>query len=162
MGQRWVDTDSFGEIKYHNYSSNFQFNVYMKNKYSDYRNLARSMNNRARRIFNSTQLNKHIPNPRQLWKCFYKIIHNKSNTLNQINSIATADGKLTNDPVNISNTINEYFCNIGRELLLKIPRTEPTNHSKSDSIQFANNGSFPDHTWWNPEHNSKEKAKLQS
>lgn len=84
-------------------------------------------------MHNSTQLNKFISQPRQLWKCFNEIIHNKPNTKNQINSILATNGTVTHDPNFIANSLNHYFCNIGRELSLKIANTD---HNFSDLVPF--------------------------
>lgn len=128
--KKWVNTELLEIIaernRYHKLFKKFPTNIYIKNKYTEYRNMAKSMNNQARRIYNSNELNKYISKPRQLWKCFNEIIHNKPNTPNDIKSIAIADGSVSYDPTVISNTINDYFCNIGRELSLKIPHTEPS------------------------------------
>lgn len=128
--KKWVNADLTEMIlqrnRYHKLSKQFPSNSYMKNKYVEYCNLVRSTNNRSRRMYNSAQLNKYISQPRQLWKCFNEIIHNKPKTQNEIKSIYSDEGTTIHDPISIANTINEYFCDIGRQLYQKIPPTEPT------------------------------------
>lgn len=128
--KKWVNaelTELIAErYRYHKLLKKCPTNDYIKNKYFELCNLTKSMANRIRRIHNSTQLNKFISKPRQLWKCFNEIIHNKPYSQNEIKSISCADGSTTHDPSAIANTINNYFCCIGRELFDKIPHTEPT------------------------------------
>lgn len=82
-----------------------------------------------RRDYNSFRLNKFLHKPRQVWKCFNKIIHNKSYTSSDIKSLNLPNSNTRNDPQIISNAFNDCFCSIGRELSSKLPNTEPTYHS---------------------------------
>lgn len=122
--------------RYHKLLKKHPSNEYLKNKYIEYCTLARSLNNRNRRTYNSTKLNKCISKPRQLWRCFNEIIHNKPNTPNDIKSIALTDGTITHDPVKIANEINTYFSTIGHELSSKIPPTQPTYTELIQDIQW--------------------------
>lgn len=128
--KNWVTTELATVIaernRYHKLLKKHACSEYLKNKYIEYCTIARSLNNRNRRTYNSTKLNKCISKPRQLWRCFNEIIHNKPNTPNDIKSIALTDGTITHDPVKIANEINTYFCTIGHELSSKIPPTQPT------------------------------------
>lgn len=73
----------------------------MKEKYAEYCNLAKSANNRIRRTHNSASLNKFISKPRQLWKCFKEIIHNKPYTQNGIISIRDGNDAVTHEAITI-------------------------------------------------------------
>lgn len=112
--------------RYHKLTKKFPTNEFIKNKYIEFCSLTKSTNNRLRRSHNSTQLNKFISKPRQLWKCFNEIIRNKPYTPNEIKSILDNRGTVVHDPKLVANTINHYFCNIGRELYQKITPTAPT------------------------------------
>lgn len=128
--KKWVNSELTELIadrnRYHKLSKKYPSNDFMKNKYLEYSALVRSTNNKTRRVYNSARLNKFISRPHQMWKCFNEIIHNKPNTQNEIKSIKSADDSITHDSSVIANTINNYFCNIGRVLFEKIPPTEPT------------------------------------
>lgn len=131
--KKWVSAELTELIternRYHKLLKRCPANEFIKNKYLEYCNLTKSMNNRIRRIHNSSQLNKFVSKPRQLWKCFNEIIHNKPYSQNEIKTISCDDGSTTHDPLTIANTINTYFCHIGRELFARIPHTEPTYNS---------------------------------
>lgn len=128
--KNWVTaelTDLIAERnRYHNLLKKYPTSEFLKSKYIEFCALVRSLNNKNRRTYNSSQLNKCISKPRQLWRCFNEIIHNKPKTPNEIKSIALTNGTITHDPIEIANEINTFFCNIGRELSMKIPPTDPT------------------------------------
>lgn len=115
--------------RYNKLSKQFPNNICAKQKYNDLCKYACSLNNQLRRDYNSSRLNKYMNKPRQLWKCFNEIIHNKPNTPNEIKSLNVPQDGITNEPEKITNAFNEYFCSIGRELSLKLPTTEPTYQS---------------------------------
>lgn len=131
--KKWISDELIHVIaqrnRYHTLTKRFPTNEYAKKKYFEHCEYACSLNNRLRRDYNSNRLNKYLHKPRQLWKCFNEIIHNKPYTPNDIKSLNLPNGNTTNDPNIISNAFNDYFCSIGRELSTKIPNTEPTYHS---------------------------------
>lgn len=47
-------------------------------------------------------------------------------------SLKTDNDTITNEPIVISNSLNNYFCKVGRELYSKIPHNEPTYSSLID------------------------------
>lgn len=131
--KKWVSDDLLNLIaernRYHKLMRKYPNNLYVQQKYTEYCRYTCSMNNQLRRNFNSQMLNKYLHKPRQIWKCFNEIIHNKPYTMNQINSICLPSNITTNDQSSISNAFNDYFCSIGRELLRNLPHTEPTYES---------------------------------
>ena len=56
-------------------------------------------------------LKKTTNNPQEMWKTINKLLNKKSKTT-IISEIKTENGSFT-DPKEITNVLNEYFCNIG-------------------------------------------------
>lgn len=128
--KRWANNELINLIRernrYGKLAKQYPQNLYAKNKHTEYSLLVRSKRNELRRKFNSTQLNKSISRPRQMWKTINEIIHNKPKQLNEIRSLTAANGIVTHDKQEIANELNHYFCNIGDELLRNIPLADPT------------------------------------
>lgn len=125
----WVNNELTSLInernRYHKLLKQNPNNEYLKHKYAECCNLTRAKNNKIRREYNSSKLNQFISKPRQLWKCFNEIIHNKPKIMNEIKTISKMDGTVSYNQLEIANTLNSYFCKIGRELFLNIPHINP-------------------------------------
>lgn len=126
----WVNRELLEIIdernRYHKMSKKYPNSNYAKQMYTYFCSLSKSKNNQSRREHNSLKLNNAINKPKQLWRNFNEIIHNKPNTKSEIQSITLPDGTLSTEPNVIANTLNYYFCNIGFELITKLKPTEPT------------------------------------
>lgn len=134
--KRWVNDELTYLIQERNRYSKlvkkFPANIYAKNKLDELCSLVRAKRNELRRKFNSTQLNKSMSKPRQMWQTINEIIHNKPNRTNEIRSLTSANGTVVHDDETIVNELNQYFCSIGNELYRNIPPTEPTYNTLID------------------------------
>lgn len=138
--KRWVNNELVALIRernrYSKLEKKFPHSPYPKSKHAELCQLVRSKRNELRRKFNSTELNKCIAKPRQIWKKINEILHNKPTQKNDIRSLTSTNGTVLHEKNLIANELNNYFCSIGKELYDKIPPAEPTYNTL---IDFNNN-----------------------
>ena len=67
-----------------------------------------------------------------MWSGIKQIITTKSNSLNHPLKISAQNKSEITDPQQIANSFNEYFANIGQNLVTTIP---PTNNSPTDYLK---------------------------
>ena len=71
--------------------------------------------------------NKH--NPRKTWKTINSLLHNKTKTADFPSEIKT-DGIIADDPTEIANCLNKYFCTIGEKLAQNVQTNNDLNYKK--------------------------------
>ena len=79
---------------------------------------------------------KTTNNPQEMWKTINKLINKKSKTTT-ISEIKTENGSFT-DPKEITNILNEYFCNIGYNLAQNLESTsvQPSSYVDQRETEF--------------------------
>ena len=102
------------------------------NFYKIYRNkLCHIIEASKRNHFNS-EINHFQHNPKKIWKTINNIISLKRNKSNILIKQLNDDNKIIENPVDISNTFNNFFTNIGTNLSDKI--SPPQNSCKISPI----------------------------
>ena len=79
---------------------------------------------------------KTTSNPQEMWKTINKLLNKKSKTT-IISEIKTENGSFT-DPKEITNVLNEYFCNIGCNLAQNLESTsvQPSSYVDQRETEF--------------------------
>lgn len=131
--KKWVNDELIAHIRERNRYSKlkrkYPQNTYVQSKHTELCQLIRAKRNELRRKFNSSELNKCISKPRQMWKKINEILHNKPTQKNQIRSLTLANGNVVHEKKTIANELNQYFCSIGNELFQNIPHTDRSYHN---------------------------------
>lgn len=70
----------------------------------------------SRYNFNSRTINKNINKPKQMWKELNQIIYNKFSQKKTVPALNTTNGTTTVNRIEIANTLNIYFKNVGKNL----------------------------------------------
>ena len=90
-----------------------------------YRNALNKIINNTQRDYYKNLIKQHNNNCLGLWKTLGSIISNKKRetSINKLN----INNQIINDPVQIANTMNNYFTNIGPDLAKKFQNSTDNN-----------------------------------
>lgn len=113
-------------------------NVFLRNKYNEICESIKRERYLARTNYNSSEINKNINNPKQMWQKLNEIIYNKKNVTKTVPILLTASGNETSDRSAIANTLNIFFRDVGKELHDRITIT---------NLHIQNEVNNP-HTMW--------------
>ena len=89
--------------------------------YRHLRNKVNSLNTRLKREYFSEKICANEGNLKETWSAINQLINKRSKTTN-ITSL-TVDGKSITKKIEIADSMNDFFCNIGENLSSKIPDT---------------------------------------
>ena len=94
-------------------------------KWKKYRNALNKIINNTQRDYYKNLIKQHNNNCLGLWKTLGSIISNKKRetSINKLN----INNQIINDPVQIANTMNNYFTNIGPDLAKKFQNSTDNN-----------------------------------
>ena len=109
-------------------------NLELKKEYKNYEKILNKVIHNAKIINDNNIIMKNINNPRKMWNNINTIIGKNSKKDDKINCIKDNNVKLM-QPIDIANSLNDYFCNIGKTLSDNI--ITPTN----STINLPNNNS---------------------
>ena len=90
---------------------------YNVERYKKYRNLLNKIIKNTQRDYYKNLIKQHNNNCTGLWKTLGNIICNRKRET-KINKLSV-NNKILNDPIQIANTMNNYFTNIGLDLAKK-------------------------------------------
>jgi hypothetical protein len=108
------------------------------NQYKKYRNLLVSLCKRSKSNYYSTYFQSNLGNIKKIWQGVNNLISSKGNSQPPPISLSI-DGITTSDPKTVSNTFNNYFCNIAYSITSKIP---PTSKHFSEFLKTPSCNSF--------------------
>ena len=97
---------------------------FLMSAYRQLRNKATKMNKDAKRAYFMNKIHASEGNLKETWKTINKLVNKRSKTTN-ISSL-NIDGNSVTDPTGIANSMNQFFCNVGDELDLKISPIQKT------------------------------------
>ena len=97
-----------------------------KNNYKNYRNRLQKICKVAQTNYFHNLINDTKNSLTNLWKVFTPIINPHKNKNSRTIDKLNINRKIVNNPLEIANHFNNYFCNIGKKLSTKIPPT--TSH----------------------------------
>ena len=86
------------------------------------RNKVNKLNTESKRKYFSNKIASHKGDLKNTWKTIKLVLNQKSKTT-QITSL-DVDGKQVCDNKAIAESMNDFFCNIGKNLSDKLPQTE--------------------------------------
>ena len=86
------------------------------------RNKVNKLNTESKREYFSNKIASHNGDLKNTWKTINLVLNKKSKTT-QIASL-DVDGKQVCDNKAIAESMNDFFCNIGKNLSDKLPQTE--------------------------------------
>ena len=110
-----------------------------KKVYLNYKRIYRALSRKAQSLYYSNQFDEKSNSNKQLWNNLNKVYNNKSKQEKTKITKLKVEGKLITSDLRISNCFNEYFCNVGTNLVKSIP-TASRDH---DSLmKFRNKQSF--------------------
>ena len=108
--------------------------------YKNYRNLLTQIINASKKIHYSKFISKSTNKPKLLWKNINNILQYKSLNTKNIESIRDSDNILTQDPLEIGNTMNTFFSSIGTNLGKSC--TPVLDDDYPENVKFHNNNFF--------------------
>ena len=98
------------------------------NNWKKYRNMLNKIIKNAQKEYYKNLIKQHSNNCIGLWKTLGSIISKKKKVTN-INKLKI-NGKDINDPIQIANTVNDFFTNIGPKLASKFQNSNPNQFMK--------------------------------
>ena len=101
------------------------FNI---DKWKKYRNMLNKIIKNTQQEYYKNLIKQYSNNCIGLWKTLGSII-SKKNRETKINKLKI-DGKVINDPIQIANTVNDFFTNIGPKLANKFQNSNPNQFMK--------------------------------
>ena len=107
--------------------------------YKQHRNALNRTIIAAKQNYYEQQILLHKNDPKKLWKTTHSILEINPKSKSSIERIVDETGNKLNNPQDIANSFNQYFCNIGPELAKTI--TPPT--SASSNLATAAPQHFP-------------------
>jgi len=84
--------------------------------YKQYKNALSRTIKTAKQNYYGQKILLHKKDPKKLWKTIYSILEINLKSKSSIEKIVDETGNKLNNPQDIANTFNQYFCNIGPEL----------------------------------------------
>ena len=107
--------------------------------YKQYRNALNRTIKAAKQNYYEQQILLHKNDPKKLWKTIHSILEINPKSKSSIERIVDETGNKLNNPQDIANSFNQYFCNIGPELAKTItpPTSASSNFSHSCTSRFA-------------------------
>ena len=99
-----------------------------KEKWRKYRNMLNKIIRDTQREYYKNLIKQYSNNCIGLWKTLGSII-SKKNKQTKINKLKI-DNKITNDPIQIANAVNDFFTNIGPNLASKFQSSSQDNFKK--------------------------------
>ena len=116
-------------------------------KFRKYRNMLRLTIRHAKKIYFQDQFRKHAHNPRLLWANLHESIR-RTKIRTGLPSQFEVNGMLTDNCLQIADTFNSYYCNVGPEFdfALGPSNTDPMSYMKD--VQAPKMMSFHPITAW--------------
>ena len=107
--------------------------------YKQYRNAVNRTIKAAKQNYYEQQILLLKNDPKKLWKTINSILEINPNSKSSIESIVAETGNKLNNPQDIANSFNQYFCNIGPELAktITMPTSASSNFSHSCTSTFS-------------------------
>ena len=99
-----------------------------REKYRKYRNMLNKIIRDTQQEYYKNLINQHSSNCIGLWKTLGSII-SKKNKQTKINKLKI-ENKITNDPIQIANAVNDFFTNIGPTLANKFKNSNQNSFNK--------------------------------
>ena len=96
-------------------------------KYKKYRNKVTHSIKEKKHHYQSNLFKKSYNNPKSLWKNINYIINYKSKNSNKIHHLIDSSGDILSKPQDISNTFNNFFINVGKNLSKSIPNVNESH-----------------------------------
>ena len=90
--------------------------------YKQVRCKANNLNRKMKREYFSNKLESCEGNIKETWKTVNQLINKRSKTTNILS--IKEDEKVISNPQDLAETMNHFFCNIGKDLSAKIPATK--------------------------------------
>jgi len=106
-------------------------NTFEYDAYKQYRNALNRTIKAPKQNYYEQQILLDKNNPKKLWKTINSILEFNPRSKSSIERIVDETGNKLNNPRDIANTFDQYFCNIGPELAKTI--TPPTSASSNFS-----------------------------
>jgi len=106
-------------------------NTFEYDAYKQYRNALNRTIKAAKQNYYEQQILLDKNDPKKLWKTINSILEFNPRSKSSIERIVDETGNKLNNPRDIANTFDQYFCNIGPELAKTI--TPPTSASSNFS-----------------------------
>lgn len=97
-------------------------NAYLKSQYECFTERVINLKNTLRNRYNSGCINNNIKNPKLMWQTINEILSNNKKATNNIQAIRTHENVITFEPKVITNTLNTFFREIGKNLHDNIPQ----------------------------------------
>lgn len=145
--QPWVNKNLLNMIKnrnkFYRYMKKHKNDAYVKEKFNEYKNLARKTNIDLKRNWFKQNLNSCVSDPRKFWMYLKLAVFNKKNDPTEI--IIEKNNVLTTDNYVIANEFNQHFINTAKNVVSKI------SSQTSQSIMYFNNLNYNIKTAFNIE-----------
>ena len=98
-----------------------------KRFYKLYANKLNKLKYHSKKMYLNREFEENKHNPRKTWKTMNSLLHNKTKTAYFPSEIKT-DGIIADDPTEIANCLNKYFCTIGEKLAQNVQTNNDLNY----------------------------------
>ena len=98
-----------------------------KRFYKLYANKLNKLKYHSKKMYLNREFEENKHNPRKTWKTINSLLHNKTKTADFPSEIKT-DGITADDPTEIANCLNKYFCTIGEKLAQNVQTNNDLNY----------------------------------
>jgi len=95
-----------------------------KQKYPEYKNIFKIVSKKAKIVYYDEQLNCWTHSIKKLWCNMNKLCNTAKQQNNQKDTKLVIDGKEVITGIDVANGLNNYFCNVGDNLVKLLPQAK--------------------------------------